>query len=152
MLSFQPCNVWCFGLLNNGDIAQGTREGYQGGFGSKNLSAPQAGLMALLSKGIVGGEMAWPLIIAGMLLGVGFIMMQVKSPMLVCVGLYLPLQTTFAIFIGGILKGAVDMYVERKNFSESRKIATENIGILLASGLNCRRGINGLGFGWVQRF
>ena len=51
-------------LLNNGDIAQGSREGYQGGFGSKNLSAPQAGLMALLSRGIVEGAMSWPLIIA----------------------------------------------------------------------------------------
>jgi putative OPT family oligopeptide transporter len=28
--------------------------------GSEQLPAPQAGLMALLSKGIVGGEMAWP--------------------------------------------------------------------------------------------
>jgi putative OPT family oligopeptide transporter len=131
-------------LLNNGDIAQGVREGYQGGFGSKNLSAPQAGLMALLSNGIVGGKMAWPLILTGMLLGVGFIMMQVKSPMLVCVGLYLPLQTTFAIFIGGLLKGAVDLYAERKGFSETRKIATENIGILLASGLIAGEALMGL--------
>ncbi len=131
-------------LLNNGDIAQGAREGYQGGFGSKNLSAPQAGLMALLSNGIVGGKMAWPLILTGMLLGVGFIMMQVKSPMLVCVGLYLPLQTTFAIFIGGLLKGTVDLYAERKGFSETRKIATENIGILLASGLIAGEALMGL--------
>jgi putative OPT family oligopeptide transporter len=131
-------------LLNNGDLAQGAREGYQGGFGSKNLSAPQAGLMALLSKGIVGGEMAWPLIIAGMLMGIGFIMMQVKSPMLVCVGLYLPLQTTFAIFIGGVIKGIVDWYVNKKSFSEGQKVRTENVGILLASGLIAGEALMGL--------
>ena len=32
-----------------------------GGFGSAKLPAPQAGLMAYLAQGIVGGEMAWPL-------------------------------------------------------------------------------------------
>jgi len=101
-------------MLNNGDIAQGIRENYQGGFGSKNLSAPQAGLMALLSKGIVGGDMSWPLLIVGMLLGAGLIMMQVKSPMLVCVGIYLPLQTTFAIFVGGMIKGITDWIINKK--------------------------------------
>ena len=40
-------------FLNDGDIASGKNLGYQGGFGSKNLSAPQASLMAILSRGIV---------------------------------------------------------------------------------------------------
>jgi putative OPT family oligopeptide transporter len=35
------------------------------GIGTKDLPAPQAGLMALMSRGIVGGEMAWTLVIAG---------------------------------------------------------------------------------------
>jgi putative OPT family oligopeptide transporter len=131
-------------LLNNGDIAQGAREGYQGGFGSKNLSAPQAGLMALLSKGIVEGGMAWPLILAGILMGIGFIMMQVKSPMLVCIGLYLPLQTTFAIFVGGLIKGICDWVATRKGFNENQKITNENIGILLASGLIAGEALMGL--------
>ena len=39
-------------------------------FGSAALPAPQAGLMAMLSKGIVGGDMAWPLVIVGILLGI----------------------------------------------------------------------------------
>ena len=80
-------------------------------FGSKELPAPQAGLMAALSKGIVGGEMAWPLVIVGMLMGFAFILVQVKSPMLVAVGMYLPLETTFAIFVGGMIKGVVDKII-----------------------------------------
>ncbi|HEY9123007.1 MAG TPA: oligopeptide transporter, OPT family [Bacteroidales bacterium] len=131
-------------LLNNGDIAQGVRDGYQGGFGSSNLSAPQAGLMALLSKGIVGGDMAWPLIIAGMLLGASLILMQAKSPMLICVGIYLPLQTTFAIFIGGMLKGIADMIADRNKYSPERKAIAENVGILIASGLIAGEALMGL--------
>ena len=131
-------------FLNNGDIAKGIREGYDGGFGSVNLSAPQASLMAILSKGIVSGQMAWPLIIAGMLMGAGFIMMQVKSPMLVCVGMYLPLDTTFAIFIGGLLKGALDGISDRRKFAPAQRTNVENIGVLLASGLIAGEALMGL--------
>ncbi|MDP1725993.1 MAG: oligopeptide transporter, OPT family [Bacteroidota bacterium] len=133
-------------ILNEGDIAKGIKDGYEGGFGSKNLSAPQASLMAMLSKGIVGGQMAWPLIIVGMLMGLGFILMQVKSPMLVSVGMYLPLETTFAIFLGGIVKGIVDMINERKKHNDAQKARVENTGVLLASGLIAGEALMGLVF------
>ena len=131
-------------FLNDGDIAKGIREGYTGGFGSKNLSAPQANLMAILSQGIVGGAMTWPLIIAGMLMGVAFIMMQVKSPMLVCVGMYLPLETTFAIFMGGLIKGGVDYFMQKRKFAPAQMANAENIGVLLASGLIAGEALMGL--------
>lgn len=131
-------------FLNEGDIAKGVKEGYEGGFGSKNLSAPQASLMAILSKGIVSGQMAWPLIIAGMLMGIGFIMMQVKSPMLVCVGMYLPLETTFAIFLGGVIKGIVDWVANRRKLNEAQRVRSENVGVLLASGLIAGEALMGL--------
>ena len=133
-------------FLNQADIAQGKVDGYDGGFGSPKLSAPQAGLMAMLSQGIVGGQMAWPLIIVGMLLGLALILMQVKSPMLVSVGMYLPLETTFAIFIGGLVKGIVDMVVERKKFNAAQKARVENIGILLAAGFIAGEALTGLAF------
>jgi len=104
-------------------------------FGSKELSAPQAGLMAALAQGIVGKEMAWPLVIAGMLMGFAFILVQIKSPMLVAVGMYLPLETTFAIFCGGMIKGIVDRMVIRRGLNPAQKTRVENVGILLASGL-----------------
>ncbi len=47
-------------VLNQGNINSGGI-----GFGDRALSAPQAGLMASLAQGIVGGDMAWPLVIAG---------------------------------------------------------------------------------------
>jgi hypothetical protein len=60
------------------------------GFGSRELAAPQAGLMATLAAGVVGGDMAWPLVVVGAFMGIAMIMMQVRSPMLVAVGMYCP--------------------------------------------------------------
>jgi uncharacterized oligopeptide transporter (OPT) family protein len=47
--------------------------------------------MAALAQGIVGGEMAWPLVVTGILLGIAMIMFKVRSPMLVAIGMYLPI-------------------------------------------------------------
>ena len=63
-----------------------------GGFGGKTYAAPQAGLMAALSQGIVGGEMAWPLVVVGIAMGISLILVKVRSPMLFSVGMYLPLE------------------------------------------------------------
>jgi putative OPT family oligopeptide transporter len=138
--------------LNQGDINTGLKEGYVGGFGSKELSAPQANLMALLSQGIVGGEMAWPLVITGMLLGIGFLIMRVQSPMLVFVGMYLPLQTTFAIFIGGMIKGLLNVFSEKRKHNEAQKTRSENVGVLLASGLIAGEALMGLIFAIFAAF
>ncbi len=112
--------------------------------GSRELSAPQAGLMAALAQGIVGGEMAWPLVVIGMLLGFAMILVQVRSPMLVAVGMYLPLETTFAIFCGGMFKGLVDRLVTKRGFNAAQKARVENVGILLAAGLIAGEGLTGL--------
>lgn len=131
-------------ILNEGNIKSGGT-----GFGDKLLSAPQASLMAILSNGIVTGNMDWILIFTGMLMGVGFIMMQVKSPMLVSVGMYLPLGTTFAIFIGGLIKGVVERVNEKKKFNEAQKARVENNGVLLAAGLIAGEALIGLLFAFL---
>ena len=112
--------------------------------GEKDLPAPQAGLMAALAKGIVGGEMAWPLVIVGMLMGFALILVKVSSPMLVAVGMYLPLETTFAIFCGGMIKGLVNSFAAKRNLNPAQKARTENVGILLAAGLIAGEGLTGL--------
>jgi putative OPT family oligopeptide transporter len=122
------------------------------GFGSPNIPAPQAGLMAMLGRGIVEGRMAWPLIIVGMLMGFAFILMQVRSPMLVSVGMYLPLGTTFAIFLGGLVKGIVDMVAERKGLNPAQKVRVENTGVLVAAGLIAGEALVGLAFAALTFF
>jgi putative OPT family oligopeptide transporter len=139
MVMFLPLVV-----LHQGDINSGGT-----GFGGRALPAPQASLMALLSQGIVGGQMAWPLIIVGMLMGLAFIAMQVRSPMLVCVGMYLPLETTFAIFIGGIIKGVVERIGAKRKFNDAQKARVENTGVLLAAGLIAGEALIGLVFAGI---
>jgi len=102
--------------------------------GSEALPAPQAGLMALMAKGIVGGEMAWPLVIAGMIFAFALILIGSPSPMLIAVGMYLPFSSTAAIFVGGIIKWIMDLVANKKKLSEETKKKADNTGILLASG------------------
>lgn len=128
--------------------------------GSDTLPAPQAGLMAMMAKGIVGGEMAWPLVIAGMLFAVALILIKSPSPMLISVGMYLPFNTTFAIFIGGLVKFFMDKQAnkiaegkadakklegeDRKTFIDHIKEKAENLGLLLASGLVAGEALMGI--------
>ncbi|MFZ1050841.1 MAG: oligopeptide transporter, OPT family [Candidatus Sulfotelmatobacter sp.] len=113
-------------------------------FGSAALPAPQAGLMAMLSKGIVGGDMAWPLVIVGILLGIAMIMIEVKSVMLFAVGMYLPLGTTFAIFMGGVIRWITDKLRDRRGYNDAQKARVENAGVLTASGLIAGEALCGL--------
>lgn len=126
-------------VLHEGDIKAGGV-----GFGGAKLAAPQAGLMASLAQGIVGGDMQWPLVIVGIALGIAMVMMQVKSPMLIAVGMYLPLGTTFAIFVGGMIRWVTDTLAERKGFNAAQRSRIENLGILIASGLITGEGLMGL--------
>jgi putative OPT family oligopeptide transporter len=113
-------------------------------FGSSALPAPQAGLMAMLSKGIVGGDMAWPLVIVGILLGLAMIMIEVKSVMLFAVGMYLPLGTTFAIFLGGVIRWITDTLRDRRGFNDAQKARVDNAGVLTASGMIAGEALCGL--------
>ncbi len=115
-----------------------------GGLGGRDLPAPQAGLMAMLAQGIVGGEMAWPLVGMGMLLGFALIMVEVRSPMLFAVGMYLPVGTTFAIFAGGVIRWIADRAAARRGFNEAQRTRVENAGVLTASGFIVGEALMGL--------
>jgi uncharacterized oligopeptide transporter (OPT) family protein len=118
--------------------------GTPGGIGGPSLPAPQAGLMALMAKGIVGGEMAWPLLLIGAVFAVVLIMLEAPSVMLIAVGIYLPFETTFAIFVGGMIKYVFDRIVARRKLAEAEKTEIENRGILLASGLIAGEALTGV--------
>jgi putative OPT family oligopeptide transporter len=120
------------------------------GFGDPLIPAPQAGLMATLAVGIVGGDMPWPLVVVGVFMGFALIMMQVKSPMLVAVGMYLPLQTTAAIFLGGVFRSAGDWMAERRGYNPAQKTRVENAGILTSSGLIVGEALLGLVWAGLQ--
>lgn len=142
------------------DKVPGDTTGSLHNLGQDELPAPQAGLMAMMAKGIVGGEMAWPLVIAGMLFGVALILIKSPSPMLIAVGMYLPFQTTFAIFAGGVIRFFVDKKAvqigetrageqklegeQKTKFLDKIREKVENTGLLLASGLVAGEALMGI--------
>jgi putative OPT family oligopeptide transporter len=132
-------------LLYEGNIRAGGT-----GFGDAQLPAPQAGLMALLAQGIVAGDMSWPLVITGILLGFAFIAMQVRSPMLVAIGMYLPFGTTAAMFVGGLIRWTADRVALRRGLNEAQTARVENAGVLTASGLIAGEAILGLVWAGLQ--
>jgi putative OPT family oligopeptide transporter len=124
-------------ILHEGNIAAGGI-----GIGDSALPAPQAGLMAQLATGIVGGEMPWGLIIIGMGMACGLILIKAPAPMLIAVGMYLPVETTAAIFVGGLIRKFADGRAEK--LEGDGKTAFENVGILLASGFIAGEALTGV--------
>jgi hypothetical protein len=64
--------------------------------------------------------------------------------MLFAVGMYLPLETTFAIFVGGIFRWITDTLRNRRGFNDAQKARVENAGVLTASGLIAGEALTGL--------
>jgi len=72
--------------------------------------------------------------------------------MLVCVGMYLPLETTFAIFVGGVFKGVVELISAQKKHNAAQKARIENNGVLVAAGLIAGEALTGLVFAGLAFF
>jgi putative OPT family oligopeptide transporter len=102
--------------------------------GSAELPAPQAGLMALIAEGIVGGDMAWPLVIAGMALAGVLILINAPSPMLIAVGMYLPFPSTAGIFVGGLVSWWLTRSLDEQEATGEQRTRATNTGVLLSSG------------------
>ena len=106
------------------------------GIGSSDLPAPQAVLMTNVANGVFAGNLEWGMIYAGALLGVIIILIDqyqayrkadFRVPILaVAIGIYLPIELTLPIFIGGML----NHFANKSATTEGR-----NNGLLIASGL-----------------
>lgn len=122
------------------------------GFGGEKIPAPQASLMAVVAKGIFDRQTEWILILVGALMGLAFILMQVRSPMLIAVGMYLPIDTSFAIFLGGAFKALLEKRMEKRELAAEGKEAAANTGTLFSSGLIAGEALIGIVFAAVAFF
>ena len=86
-------------------------KGIEHAIGSK-YNAPQATLMATLIKGILSFNLDWNFVLVGAFLAIVMELCGVKA-LSFAIGVYLPLSTTFPIFVGGAIKGIVD-FVKKK--------------------------------------
>lgn len=102
------------------------------GFGSEELAAPQATLMKMIVEGVMGGRLPWSLIFTGVFIAI--VAQLLSVPVLpFAIGLYLPVQTSACIMLGGILRA----------FTEKRKQSVSR-GILCSSGLIAGEGLMGV--------
>ncbi|MCF4152264.1 oligopeptide transporter, OPT family [Dethiosulfovibrio sp. F2B] len=100
------------------------------GFGSKELPAPQAGLMAMVVQGIFQGDLPWTLVWIGAALGLCARLVQI--PVLPFgIGLYLPIHLSVPIFFGSLIREAVMKKFPKGH--EKHKPALET-GMLISSG------------------
>jgi len=92
--------------------------------GSTNLPAPQAFLMAGIVKGVLGGDMVWPFVLAGAVLA--FVLILIDLPVLpVAIGIYLPFTLAVPIFIGGIVRHFTNKIIEREYGSAEEEEISE---------------------------
>ena len=81
--------------------------------GSRSLPAPQAYLMAGIVRGILGGQMLWPYVLAGAILALVLILLNL--PVLpVAIGIYLPFTLSVPIFVGGCIRYITDRFLKKK--------------------------------------
>lgn len=117
---------------------------------SEMLAAPQATLMQSVAEGVFARNLEWTMIIIGCLIAVAIIIFdkileakgtEFRAPVLaVAVGIYLPLELTVPIFIGGMVAWSAARAVrkrselEGKDAKEAEERAERN-GLLFSSGL-----------------
>ena len=109
-----------------------------GGLGGEELPAPQAVLMKLVIDGVLDQNLPWMLILIGVAIGLAAAMF--KIPVLAfAVGVYLPLSTMGAVFLGGLMR-----YLLTRNQSPEEAERRREKGVLFGSGLVGGGGLTGV--------
>jgi hypothetical protein len=84
------------------------------GIGSKDAPAPQAKLMATVISGILNQRLPWRLVLMGVALVIAVEILGVRS-LAFATGSYLPLGTTAAMFLGGLVRVLVEATTKKKD-------------------------------------
>ena len=121
----------------------------------KPLPAPQATLMASVSKGLFGGQLPWDMIAIGALIGVAIIVLDetlkargssFRTPVLAAaVGIYLPLELMTPIFIGGVIAHLVERHLRRRGTDQAGLERANRKGLLFAAGVITGEALMGIG-------
>lgn len=118
----------------------GTQRVRPDGSAVTKFDAPKATLMSYIIKGILSRELPWGLVLLGVMIAIVLEMSGIPS-LAFAVGVYLPLSSSSPIFIGGLIRWAVDRYLRRQKF-KGKNLAPDELvaegdkspGVLLASG------------------
>ena len=109
-----------------------------GGLGGEELPAPQAVLMKLVIDGVLDQNLPWTLILIGV--AIAAVASMFKIPVLAfAVGVYLPLSTMAAVFLGGLVR-----YLLTRGVDSEVAEARREQGVLFGSGLVGGGGLTGV--------
>lgn len=109
------------------------------GFGTEELTAPQATLMKLITEGVMEGNLPWALVFIGVFIAV--LVEIVGIPVLpFAIGVYLPVQLNACIMVGGLIRLGFDKLKREKK----EKDAIINDGVLFCSGMIAGEGLVGI--------
>jgi OPT family oligopeptide transporter len=114
--------------------AEMAAQGITHAIGTDKYPAPQGTLMATLIKGILSFNLDWQFVLVGVFIAVTLELCGIKS-LSFAVGAYLPLSTTLPIFIGGAIRGIVEMREKKKGIQVSPEEEDLGKGNLFATGL-----------------
>ena len=109
------------------------------GFGTEELAAPQATLMKMIIEGVMDSNLPWGLIFIGVFLAIAIEIVGI--PVLpFAIGVYLPVQLSACIMVGGLVRLAFDKLIKDE---EKRKNSVSN-GVLFCSGMIAGEGLVGI--------
>jgi hypothetical protein len=118
----------------------GTYKNRPDGSAVEKFDAPKATLMSYIIKGILSHKLPWALVLLGVMIAIVLEMSGIPS-LAFAVGVYLPLSSSSPIFIGGMIRWAVDRWLRKQKFRDHQLSETELVaegdkspGVLLASG------------------
>ena len=106
------------------------------GFGTDALAAPQATMMKMIIEGVMNGNLPWALIFIGAFISIAIEILGIGA-LPVAIGLYLPLELSATIMLGGLVR----LYTDKKYGAEKDESGK---GILFCSGLIAGEGIVGV--------
>jgi OPT family oligopeptide transporter len=109
-------------------------QGITHAIGTDKFPAPQGTLMATLIKGILSFNLDWQFVLVGVAIAITMELCGIKS-LSFAVGLYLPLSTTLPIFLGGAIRGLVDMKKKKRGDVVNAEEEDLGKGNLFATGL-----------------
>lgn len=110
------------------------------GFGSAAIPTPQATLMKMIVEGVMNGNLPWSLVFIGAFIAIALEIIKIPA-LPVAIGLYLPLELSTTMMLGGVTRLITDKINARKGLMSDENSGN---GILFCSGMIAGEGLMGI--------